>query len=194
MSNQEALEKLAQNYNKCTACSLHRNRQNLVFGTGSPEAKIIFVGEAPGYNEDVSGQPFCGKSGNLLKAELSRCGILPQDCYFTNLVCCSPKHEEISDSNIISCFPRIIDIIRIIDPIIICPLGQRAAAHVLQALCHVDLGYCDYGFVYQHDAQFVMPLWPPAQCLHVKERLDALRKDLASLSRFVETYKGGIVR
>ena len=91
MDNWDALE---QRCRECTRCALHNERTNCVFGTGSREAKLMFVGEAPGAKEDETGIPFVGAAGKLLDKYLCAVGIAREDVYIANILKCRPPSNR----------------------------------------------------------------------------------------------------
>ncbi|MFA6234398.1 MAG: uracil-DNA glycosylase, partial [Bacteroidota bacterium] len=84
------LEMVMSDLGDCKRCDLHLTRTNLVFGSGSPTARVLFVGEAPGENEDLQGQPFVGQAGKMLDNLFRRSGLPREDCYIANVLKCRP--------------------------------------------------------------------------------------------------------
>lgn len=118
-----------EEWKNCTRCPLSETRRSVVFGTGNPDAKLLLVGEGPGEEEDDEGVPFCGVSGQLLRSLLSAAGIKWEDVYVTNLVSCRPTDStgKNRDPSIIernACLPRLHQIIYIVDPWIVVPVGK----------------------------------------------------------------------
>ncbi len=128
----EALSKLEEQVKKCTQCELCKNRTNVVFGVGNPDADLMFVGEAPGYYEDVQGEPFVGKAGQLLTKIIESIGMKRGDVYIANILKCRPPDNRNPNANeIVKCSPHLIRQIEIIRPKIICALGTFAAQTLL---------------------------------------------------------------
>ena len=128
----EALSKLEEQVKKCTKCELCNNRTNVVFGTGDPDADLMFVGEAPGYYEDQQGEPFVGKAGQLLTKIIESIGMKRGDVYIANILKCRPPENRNPNANeIVMCSPHLIRQIEIIRPKIICALGTFAAQTLL---------------------------------------------------------------
>lgn len=112
----------------CTACDLHKTRQNLVFGKGNPTADILFIGEAPGEKEDLSGEPFVGRSGKLLDTLLSSIDLTLADVYIANMIKCRPpNNRDPKQSEQIACGYWLNTQIEIIKPKIVVCLGRIAA-------------------------------------------------------------------
>ncbi len=128
-----SLEEIARRIRECMRCSLHLTRINAVPGEGNPKARIVFVGEAPGRNEDLQGRPFVGAAGKLLTELLGEIGLTRKDIFITNVVKCrppnnrDPKPEEIS-----ACLPFLKKQLEIIDPDIIVALGRHSALTLLR--------------------------------------------------------------
>jgi len=133
MSDTVNLEDLARQAAECTACALSRERTQVVFGTGNPCADILFIGEAPGRDEDIKGEPFVGRAGKLLDRMLAALGFDRQSVYIMNVVKCrppenrNPKPEEVQ-----ACSQWFDPQWDAIAPKIVCLLGRVAAQRVLQ--------------------------------------------------------------
>jgi len=128
----EELKKLEEQVKKCTKCELCKNRTNVVFGIGDPDADLMFVGEAPGYYEDEQGEPFVGRAGQLLTKIIESIGLKRGDVYIANILKCRPPENRNPDANeIVMCSPHLIKQIEIIRPKIICALGTFAAQTLL---------------------------------------------------------------
>ena len=128
----EELKKLEEQVKKCTKCELCNDRTNVVFGTGNPDADLMFVGEAPGYYEDVQGEPFVGRAGQLLTKIIESIDLARSDVYIANILKCRPPGNRNPNPNeIVLCSPHLIKQIEIIRPKIICALGTFAAQTLL---------------------------------------------------------------
>ncbi len=123
------LYKLKSECSKCTLCALHAARKNVVFGDGNSSAKIMFIGEAPGVNEDEAGLPFIGRGGKLLSELLSEIGLLRgEHIYITNMVKCRPpENRDPKQDEIKLCSDYLNTQISIIKPKIIVCVGRIAA-------------------------------------------------------------------
>lgn len=130
---EDPLEKWRQTVVKCTKCRLGTMRLNAVFGEGHRRAKLMFIGEAPGANEDAVGRPFVGRSGQLLTSALEANGINRADVFITNIVKCRPpKNRDPLPDEISSCSPYLFRQIELIKPQMLCTLGRYAAATLLE--------------------------------------------------------------
>ena len=128
----EKLKKLEEDVNQCTKCNLHKSRTNVVFGTGAPDADLMFVGEAPGYYEDVKGEPFVGRAGQLLTKIIESINLKRSNVYIANILKCRPPENRNPAANeIVLCTPHLNNQIEIISPKIICALGTFATQTLL---------------------------------------------------------------
>jgi uracil-DNA glycosylase len=116
----------------CTRCKLHAGRTNLVFGVGSPEADVMFVGEGPGADEDEQGEPFVGRAGQLLTQIIKAMGFAREDVYIANVVKCRPPNNRNPEPDeIAQCSPFLQAQIASIKPKVIVALGKFAAQTLL---------------------------------------------------------------
>lgn len=116
----------------CTACRLSETRTNVVFGAGDPEASLMLVGEAPGKNEDLEGEPFVGAAGQLLDELLSGIGVARQDVYIANVLKCRPPgNRDPKEDEIDSCKGYLREQIRMIHPDVVVTLGNFATKLLL---------------------------------------------------------------
>jgi DNA polymerase len=126
------LEKIADEIDRCRKCDLGSLRTNSVPGEGSPRARITFVGEAPGADEDAQGRPFVGRAGQLLDKIIKACGLKRNEVWIGNILKCRPpENRDPRPEEIISCLPYIQRQIELIKPEIIVALGAHAARTLL---------------------------------------------------------------
>ena len=129
------LEQLAASVKDCQACRLHEGRRQVVFGTGNPAANLVFVGEAPGRDEDIQGEPFVGPAGQLLTRIIEAIGLTRQDVYILNVIKCRPpQNRNPLPDEVAACRPIIKKQLASLKPRVICALGAFAA----QALLRTD--------------------------------------------------------
>ncbi|MDO4743328.1 MAG: uracil-DNA glycosylase [bacterium] len=125
-------ENLLNNCSGCRLCDLHKTRNNIVFGSGNKDSSIMFIGEAPGENEDLSGKPFMGRSGRLLDRMLSQIGLSRDNIFIANIVKCRPPlNRNPNKTEISKCIPYLFKQIEIINPKIIVCLGRVAACEII---------------------------------------------------------------
>lgn len=127
-----ALRVIQEEIGDCTRCALHTGRNKIVFGDGSPEARLFFVGEGPGADEDAQGLPFVGKAGQLLNNMIAAMGLKREEVYIANVVKCRPpgnRTPEPDEAN--TCSPFLFQQIDVVRPEVIVALGATAATYLL---------------------------------------------------------------
>jgi DNA polymerase len=118
--------------NVCTRCRLHETRTRTVFGEGDPDARIFFIGEGPGENEDLQGRPFVGRAGELLNKWIAAMGLQREQVFIANIVKCRPPgNREPAPDEVSTCTPYLQRQLEIIRPQVIITLGRPAAQHML---------------------------------------------------------------
>jgi uracil-DNA glycosylase len=172
----------------CTLCKeLARCRHHVVFGVGSPRAEIMFVGEAPGRDEDIQGEPFVGRAGELLTKIIAAMGCQREDVYIANVLKCRPPENRTPlPQEVTNCLPYLISQIELIQPKIIVALGATA----VRALLDVQLGITKMrGHWYTFKDIPIMPTFHPAYLLRnpaaKKEVWDDMKAVLEKLGREV---------
>lgn len=132
VGSDEALSAIREDLGDCRRCRLWEGRNRIVFGTGNPQASLMFVGEGPGEEEDRQGEPFVGRAGKLLDRMVRALGMERDQVYIANVVKCRPpRNREPREDEAGTCMPflwRQVDAIR---PRVICALGAQAASHLL---------------------------------------------------------------
>ncbi len=127
-----ALRLIREDIGDCTRCALHTGRNKIVFGDGSPNARLFFVGEGPGADEDSQGLPFVGKAGQLLNNMITAMGLKREEVYIANVVKCRPpanRTPEPDEAN--TCSPFLFQQIDVIQPEVLVALGATAATYLL---------------------------------------------------------------
>jgi uracil-DNA glycosylase len=129
----ETLEEISAELGECGRCQLGRTRTNLVFGVGNPHARIVFVGEAPGRDEDLQGEPFVGEAGKLLTRIIQAMGFERGDVYICNVLKCRPPgNRDPLPEEVESCGSFMLRQIMVIKPDVVVALGKFAAQTLLQ--------------------------------------------------------------
>ncbi len=129
----ETLDMIRKDLGDCRRCKLHKGRRHIVFGAGSPTARLVLVGEAPGYQEDLRGIPFVGQAGQLLTNILKAINLRREDVYICNVIKCRPPGNRNPEADeIAACMPFLERQIRAINPKLLCALGTFAAQALLQ--------------------------------------------------------------
>ncbi len=127
------LQEHFNSFKDCTKCDLHRNRTQVVFGDGNPYSPVVFVGEAPGEDEDRQGRPFVGRAGKYLNKKIEEVlGLKREEVYITNVCKCRPPgNRKPTPAEIGACFPYLKKELEIIKPKVICCLGATAGEGIL---------------------------------------------------------------
>jgi DNA polymerase len=129
-----ALQAIREDLGDCTRCALHKGRNKIVFGVGNPAARLMFVGEGPGADEDAQGEPFVGRAGQLLNNMIAAMGLKREECYIANIVKCRPpgnRTPEPDEAN--TCTPFLFRQIDVVRPQVLVALGATAATYLLGA-------------------------------------------------------------
>ena len=129
-----ALQAIRDDIGDCTRCALHKHRNMIVFADGSPTARLLFVGEGPGADEDAQGLPFVGRAGQLLNNMITAMGLKREEVYIANIVKCRPpgnRTPEPDEAN--TCSPFLMRQIDVVRPEVIVALGSTAATYLLGA-------------------------------------------------------------
>lgn len=142
------LDATRQVLGECTRCKLHPHRTQIVFGVGDPQADLIFVGEAPGADEDAQGEPFVGRAGQLLTRMIEAIGLKREEVYICNVLKCRPPNNRTPEADeIAACEPFLIAQLKAIKPKLICALGGVAVSSLLKtktALSKLRGAFHDY--------------------------------------------------
>ena len=169
----------------CTRCALARGRTQVVFGVGDPHAALMFVGEGPGRDEDLAGEPFVGRSGKLLdKLVRQEIGIDRSQCYIANVVKCRPPgNRDPLPDEIASCRPYLEAQLELIDPTVVVTLGNFATRLLLQTSEGIRRLR---GQTYPFRAGHLVPTYHPAAALRGGAEVVAeMRADLVRAKRLL---------
>jgi uracil-DNA glycosylase len=158
-----SLDALRGEVSGCTRCGLSDTRQNVVFGSGNPCASLMFIGEAPGAEEDKQGLPFVGRAGQLLTKIIEAMDLKREDVYIANILKCRPPENRAPlPDEIEACSDNVRRQVGLIKPKVICTLGKFAS----QTLLHTDIPISALrGNFYKYDGIKVMPTFHPAYLL-----------------------------
>ncbi len=182
----ETLDQIREDLGECTRCRLSEKRTKIVFGEGNPRAKIVFVGEGPGADEDRSGRPFVGRAGELLTKMIEAMGLRREDVYICNIVKCRPPgNRDPQLDEVATCRPFLDRQLRAIRPKAIVTLGKPAASTLLGrpiAITRVR------GIWQEWEGIPVMPTFHPAYVLrrYTRETRQAVWDDLKAVLGRVE--------
>ena len=184
-----ALEALHQQILVCTQCPLHKGRTHAVPGEGNPNAKVMFIGEAPGEQEDAQGRPFVGPAGRFLNELLALAGLSRDEVFITNVVKCRPPNNRTpTNDEILACRPYLEAQIALIRPSVVCLLGSAALKAMLPEL-KATVTQVHGQPVVKSGIVFV-PLLHPAAALHQPKWKDVLRQDMLKLKALLAELKG----
>lgn len=159
----------------CTACILSETRSNVVFGAGRADARVMFVGEAPGKSEDEQGVPFVGRAGQLLTSLLEEIGLTRDDAYIANVLKCRPPgNRDPRQEEIDACKGFLRTQVELIDPQVVMTLGNFAT----KLLLRTDTGITRLrGLVYPWWRGMLIPTFHPAAVLRDPRRMPEIRED-----------------
>lgn len=163
---ESALKALREEIGDCQRCKLCKNRKNIVFGEGSPEAEIMFIGEGPGRDEDIQGRPFVGEAGKLLTNLIVKLGMKREEVYIANIVKCRPpNNREPEEDEVMTCRPFVERQIKIIRPKAIVSLGKVSTHALLRIKTPISKVR---GYFLDFSGIPVMPTFHPAYLLRNK--------------------------
>lgn len=170
---------LEENAKKCNQCELAKNRNHVVLGEGNKNAKIMFIGEGPGADEDIQGLPFVGKAGKLMNMALKGIGIKREDIYITNVVKCRPpgnRNPEQAEQS--SCREILDSQIELVNPKIIVLLGNIALKAILGEQYSIT---ASRGKWIEKDGKLYLPVFHPAALLRDENKKILFWQDLKKL-------------
>ena len=172
-----ALASIRADLGDCTRCKLHRlGRRQIVFGVGSPGARLMFIGEAPGRDEDVQGIPFVGRAGQLLTKMIEAIGMTRDEVYIANVIKCRPpENRNPGPDEVASCEPFLFRQVEAIGPVVIVALGTFAAQTLLETQDTISRLR---GRVYHYGGAQLVPTFHPAYLLRSPERKRDAWEDL----------------
>ena len=159
----ESLEELQEKIKGCSKCKLCKTRQNIVFGVGNKNAKIMFIGEGPGADEDRLGEPFVGRAGKLMNMAFETVGIKREEVYIANIVKCRPPaNRNPEDDEADACLDYLRNQVMIVKPKIIVLLGSVALKNILGKEYNIT---ASRGKVIEKKGITYVPTWHPAALL-----------------------------
>ena len=169
----------------CKRCKLHRTRKTIVFGEGNEKATLMFIGEGPGYDEDVHGRPFVGKAGQLLTKIIESINLSREEVYIANIIKCRPpQNRNPEPDEIESCNPFLMKQIGVIQPKLICALGTFSAQTLLKTDTKIT---ALRGKLYDFEGIKVIPTYHPAFLLRNPERKREVWEDMKKIAELLQT-------
>lgn len=179
-----SLADLCESLRNCQECRLASGRTQVVFGSGNPEASIMFVGEAPGFHEDKQGVPFVGAAGKLLTELLESVGLSRSQIYIANVIKCRPPgNRDPEPDEVETCKPFLFQQIRLIKPHLVCSMGNFATQTLLERKVGITKVH---GQSFELSEFRLFPLFHPAAALHNDRLRPLLQEDFQKLKRLLD--------
>lgn len=177
------LDELRVQVESCRRCPLCDGRTQTVFGVGNPHARVMFIGEAPGKNEDLQGEPFVGAAGHYLNELLGCAGLRREDVFIANVLKCrSPGNRDPRPEEIQTCTPYLREQTRTIDPEVLVTLGKFSTQFVLKTQVGITRLH---GRVQRAGKFLVFPIFHPAAALYDGAKREALENDFVTLGQLL---------
>jgi DNA polymerase len=181
------LAEVREELGDCKRCKLHQTRRTIVFGEGNEKATLMFIGEGPGYDEDVQGRPFVGRAGQLLTKIIQSINLSREAVYIANIIKCRPpQNRNPEPDEIQSCHPFLMKQISVIQPKIICALGTFSAQTLLKTDAKITTLR---GKVYDLGGIKVIPTYHPAFLLRNPERKREVWEDMKKIAEWLNNNK-----
>lgn len=181
-SSGDSLDRIAEEVRTCPKCELARTRTNAVPGAGNPNARVMLVGEGPGWHEDQQGLPFVGNAGKFLNELLGKAGLVREDVFITNVVKCRPPgNRDPLPDEIAACAPYLDRQIAQIDPDVIVTLGRFSMSKWFpgERISRI------HGQPKKDGRRLIVPMYHPAAALHQASLRGAIEDDFAKLPKFL---------
>jgi uracil-DNA glycosylase len=179
---EEVLRQIADEVQSCTRCELHRTRTKSVPGEGPADARIMFIGEAPGWNEDQQGRPFVGAAGKFLEELLAAAGLTRDEVFITNVVKSRPPgNRDPLPDEIAACAPFLDRQIEVIDPEVVVTLGRFSMARWFPGERISKI----HGQPKQVGRRLIVPMYHPAAALHQQALKTTILEDFGRLPRIL---------
>jgi DNA polymerase len=180
----KTLEEVRAELGDCRRCALCETRTTVVFGVGNPHAQVMFVGEAPGKQEDLGAEPFIGAAGQYLNTLLAIAGLKREEIYIANVLKCRPpENRDPRPEEIEVCTPFLRDQVRAVAPEILVTLGNFATRFILKT----DKGITGLrGQVHITGRFSVLPIFHPAAAIYDRSKEPLMEQDFALLGRLID--------
>lgn len=185
----DSLEEIARLVGKCTDCPLYQGTNNAVPGEGAPDAEIMFIGEAPGYQEDRQGRPFVGAAGQFLDDLLASIGLSRGQVFIANMVKHRPpQNRDPQPAEVSACSKYLDRQVELINPALIVTLGRFSLARYFpgESISRAR------GRLRQKDGRFIFPVMHPAAGLHRQELRNTIQQDFKAIPEVLETAKNSV--
>lgn len=189
-----SLETLQKEYHNCQRCpALVKSRTKVVFGTGNPQAQVLFIGEAPGANEDKEGIPFCGASGKILEQLLASIDLDRKDVFISNTILCRPENNRNpATEEVQNCSDRLDQLIKIIHPKVIVTIGNFATQRILGKTGVTSIHGKIFTTLFHGQDVTVIPVIHPANYLYSgrnPQLLEQMKKDFQIIKTILQDKK-----
>jgi DNA polymerase len=183
MDKREKLASLAAQIDICKKCDLYRGATHSVPGEGNPEAKVVFIGEAPGFHEDSQGRPFVGNAGKYLDFLLSTVGLRREEVFITNVVKHRPpENRDPSPLEVAACSGWLEEQLSVISPKVVVTLGRWSLARYWRAAKISDV----HGKPFRSQGLTVLPMYHPAAALRSGQTAKELEEDFLKNSNLLK--------
>lgn len=182
--NVPTLQELRRSVMSCRKCALADTRKNVVFGEGNSRARLIFVGEAPGEDEDIQGKPFVGRAGKLLDQLIDRIGLRRNEVYICNVLKCRPpNNRDPETAEIAACKDHLLMQIRLVAPKVICTLGR----HAYNTLFGADERITRVrGTLKDYNGTTLLPTYHPSFLLRNQDKIKEVWEDMERLKQLLK--------
>lgn len=189
------MEKLEEEMRSCMRCELCKTRKNVVFGEGNKNAKIMFIAEAPGANEDEQGRPFVGRAGKILDSLLEEFGIKREEVYIANILKCRPpNNRNPSEKEISICTHFLERQIELINPRVICTLGNFSTKFIMEkfGFKEAEKGITSVrGKIFKirnlNGEVKIFPMYHPAVATYDPKKIEFMREDFKKLKNEISS-------
>ncbi len=181
-ADEREMQKVAEEVTGCTLCELSRSRNHAVPGEGNIHARVMFIGEGPGWHEDQQGRPFVGNAGKFLNELLAKAGLQREDVFITNVVKCRPPgNRDPLPDEIAACSNYLERQMKAIDPDVVVTLGRFSMAKFFpgERISRI------HGQAKKIGRRLVVPMYHPAAALHQAALRGAIEEDFAKLPRLL---------
>ena len=183
----KSLDEIRKECEGCRKCSLAETRTNVVFGVGNPHADIMFVGEAPGEKEDLSGIPFVGAAGKLFDKYLVAVGIPREEVYIANMLKCRPpKNRDPKPEEQDLCIEYLREQVRAVSPKLIVCLGRIAAMRLIKPDFRIT---AEHGIWFERGAFSICAVYHPSALLRDPRKKDDMPADMMDIKRRLDALK-----
>lgn len=183
IASDASLEDIREDVGECTRCKLHEHRNTIVFGEGDPQARLVFVGEGPGADEDASGRPFVGRAGQLLDKIIAAIGMKREEVYIANVVMCRPPGNRTPERDeVATCEPFLFRKLALIRPKVIVALGSPAFQCLMRSKETISKSRGEWR---EWNGIQVMPTFHPAYLLRSPEKKREVWEDMKKVRDYL---------